>query len=267
MMDSECITADADVMGLVFPVYHTSIPLILKRFVGKLANLDGKYIFGVCTCGDSPGLAIGHLAGLIQARGGQLAAGVAVNMPYNYITPSFVPKGFLSSFTLREIGVEKQQALFAGAQKRVEHIAACVNARKSGTYETSSDILTRLADFLNLKETLGKSVWLRIAGVHEGTELSFLESRQLMDRGFHADESCTGCGICSRVCPVRDIEMVGDRPVWQHRCEQCFACLQWCPQEALQFGRNTSGRKRYHHPGVKLADMLMRAASQTIRGD
>jgi len=28
--------------------------------------------------------------------------------------------------------------------------------------------------------------------------------------------------------------MFDGRPVWQHHCEQCFACLQWCPKEAIQ---------------------------------
>lgn len=256
VMDSEIITTGADVLGVVFPVYHASIPLILKRFVEKMEPLDGKYIFGVCTCGGSPGLAIKHLGELVQSRGGQLAAGFAVHMPYNYITPSFVLKDFFGSFTLREVSVEKQQALFAEAQKRIEHIAAFVNARKSGTSEMTSDVLTRLADALNLKESVGKPIWLKIAGVDEPTELSFLESRQLMDRAFRADANCNGCGICARVCPVSNITMVADRPVWQHHCEQCFACLQWCPQEAIQFGSNTSGGKRYHHPDVKLADMV-----------
>jgi MinD superfamily P-loop ATPase len=113
-----------------------------------------------------------------------------------------------------------------------------------------------LADALNLKESVGKPIWLKIAGVNERTELSFLESRQLMDQAFQADENCNGCGVCARVCPVSNIRMVDDRPVWQHRCEQCFACLQWCSQEAIQFGSKTSGGKRYHHPDVKLADML-----------
>jgi hypothetical protein len=119
-MDSESIAIDADAMGVVFPVHHKGIPLILKRFVGKMENLDKKYIFGVCTYGDTPGFAIRHLGQLVQSRGGQLAAGFGVHMPYNYITPSFVLKDFFSSFTLREIPIEKQQALFAGAQKRWE---------------------------------------------------------------------------------------------------------------------------------------------------
>jgi len=75
-------------------------------------SLDKKYIFGVCTYGDSPCLAIQYLDKMIKSCGGKLAAGFAVNMPYNYITPSFVLSGFFKSFVLREIAIEKQQELF-----------------------------------------------------------------------------------------------------------------------------------------------------------
>ena len=95
--------------------------------------------------------------------------------------------------------------------------------------------------------------------------MPFLESPQLVDRAFRADEKCNGCGICAKVCPVGNIEMVdgsGERhpvPAWQQQCEQCSACLQSCPEEAVQFGPNTSGGRRYHHPDVTLADMVRAA--------
>ncbi len=115
--------------------------------------------------------------------------------------------------------------------------------------------LTRLADRLHLPETLAKWVWLKVAGVEEPVDASFVESRQWMDRAFHTDARCNGCAICARICPVDNIRMLDGRPAWQHRCEQCFACLQWRPQEAIQFGEHTAGRRRYHHPEVRVGDM------------
>jgi len=56
MMNQENIFIEADTMGLAFPVYHKSIPLILKRFVEKLTNLDKKYIFAVSTYSSERGM-------------------------------------------------------------------------------------------------------------------------------------------------------------------------------------------------------------------
>ncbi|PKN06196.1 MAG: 4Fe-4S ferredoxin, partial [Deltaproteobacteria bacterium HGW-Deltaproteobacteria-7] len=77
-----------------------------------------------------------------------------------------------------------------------------------------------------------------------------------MDKSFLADEKCNSCGICEKICPARNIRIVSGKPVWQHRCEQCFACIQWCPEEAIQYGKNTITKKRYHHPDISLKDML-----------
>jgi MinD superfamily P-loop ATPase len=58
------------------------------------------------------------------------------------------------------------------------------------------------------------------------------------------------------VCQVENIEMKDGKPTWLHHCEQCLACLQWCPQEAIQVGRKTEGRKRYHHPEITASDLM-----------
>ena len=231
LMDRKSLRVDADVMVVVFPVQHGAPPLIVERFVRKLTGLEDRYLVGICTYGDSPGLAIEYLAKALESRDGNLVAGFAVHMPHNYITPSFALRGFLSSFVLREIADQKQQALLADSKKRIDAISEFVNARKTGTFETGSRRSTRLSNWLGLEERLGKRVWLKVAGVVEPTELPFLESRQLMDHGFHCDQKCSGCGVCSRICPARDIEIVDAKPAWHHRCEQCFACLQWCPEE------------------------------------
>jgi len=51
-----------------------------------------------------------------------------------------------------------------------------------------------------------------------------------MDKSFFADEKCTGCRICAKICPAQNIGLVKEKPQWEHHCEQCFACIQWCPE-------------------------------------
>ncbi len=257
VMDKESIKTDADAIGIVFPVYHGDIPFIIRRFVNKIDNLDKKYIFGVCTYGNSPGFTIKYLDKIIKSHDGKLAAGFTVNMPPNYIIPSFVLKDFFKSFVLHEIAIEKQQELFINWKKKLQSIYEFVHTRKEGVLETKTDIKILLVHFLHLRETSGKTFWLKVAGFEGDTNLPFQESLQLMDWGFRYDDKCNGCGICLKICPVKNIKMVDGKPVWQHHCEQCFACLQWCPKEAIQFGNRTSHGKRYHHPEVKLSDMMM----------
>ena len=79
-----------------------------------------------------------------------------------------------------------------------------------------------------------------------------------MDRKFWVDEKCNSCMLCERICPADNVYIQNGRPSWLHQCEQCFACLQWCPEEAIQFGKNTSKYERYHHPEVTAQDMLHR---------
>jgi MinD superfamily P-loop ATPase len=73
-----------------------------------------------------------------------------------------------------------------------------------------------------------------------------------------ADSNCDACGVCEKICPIGNITMNVRMPEWNHHCEQCFACLHWCPQEAIQYGKRTSGRTHYHHPDIRMPEMIIR---------
>jgi flavodoxin len=86
VVGKEPIITDADVMGIVFPTYYEpygGVPLIVRKFVAKLENIDSKYIFAICTYGSVSVNALNLLDELLELNGGRLAAGFTVNMPYN----------------------------------------------------------------------------------------------------------------------------------------------------------------------------------------
>jgi ferredoxin len=93
-----------------------------------------------------------------------------------------------------------------------------------------------------------------LSGAAPGASIE--ESIHRADMSLSAGDSCNGCGICGKVCPAGNIRIVDGKPEWLHRCENCRACLNWCPRQAIR-GEVFSNRYFYRHPGVKLQDMLM----------
>ncbi len=241
VMREESVKLEADVIGIVFPVYYATndcgIPLIVGRFVRKLENLGSKYIFAVCTHGGMPGTTIENLRKAIESRGGKLAAGFTVRM------------------SNKNLDERKQQKMLVKQKKKLEAICEYVNARRDGMFETR-DLLRKI--LLAPLRALEKPVFMyRYKKLSNTSKNSFSELIPLADRSFRTNENCNGCGTCARVCPVNNIKMVDGKPVWQHHCETCYACYAWCPKNAI-CGDIVAYNDWYHNPEVKLSDMLKR---------
>ncbi|QQR71318.1 MAG: EFR1 family ferrodoxin [Methanolinea sp.] len=232
VIDQDRIQTDAAVIGMVFPIYDFKPPRIIGRFITKLDNPKTKYIFAVCTYGITPGKAMQHVKRELSACGGTLAGGFVVRMPHN---------GFGSA----AISSTEHAQMFASWKQQQVIISDYVLARKQGTLETSNEVVSFIFSGFFLK----------------AIPILLPLFTQVLLKGWNsltlvADEKCNGCGVCQRICPVGNIAMIDNKPVWSNHCEKCFACLHWCPREAIQAGRITINMKRYHHPEVKLADMI-----------
>jgi ferredoxin len=244
VMGQEGVEPEADVMGLVFPVFYATndcgIPLIVERFIKKLENLSSKYIFAVCTCGYMPGTTIENLRKAIGVRGGKLAAGFTLRM------------------NAKNLAERKQQKMFVKRKKKIEAICEYVNARKEGKFETR-DLLRKI--LLAPLRSLEKPIFMhRYRKLSNTSRKSFSELIPLADASFQTNENCTGCGTCARVCQVNNIKMVSGRPVWLHHCENCYACYGWCPKNAI-CGDIVAYNDWYHHPEARLSDMLSNVGS------
>lgn len=58
--------------------------------------------------------------------------------------------------------------------------------------------------------------------------------RRAIGKIFVSDGRCNQCGKCVKQCPVNNIKMFINKPVWGFNCEGCQRCINICPQYAVQ---------------------------------
>ena len=212
-----------DAVGIVFPVHIWGVPHPIIAFVNALINDPSRYYFAVAVNAGQVAATLLQLKKLMNAKGLSLSSGFGIAMPTNYIPwggPG--PK-------------DKQILRFTKAGEKIKAIADVVAKREQRPVERGPLWQNMLFTWLN--------------------RLSFPHI-PAMDKSFWVDEKCNSCGICHTICPCGNIELKDGRPVWLHHCEQCLACIQWCPPEAIQYGKKTQRYERYHHPEVELSDMI-----------
>ena len=65
-------------------------------------------------------------------------------------------------------------------------------------------------------------------------------------KAFHVSDDCIGCGKCVKLCPLNNITLENGKPVWGRKCTHCMACISYCPEKAIEYGKKSSEKERYY---------------------
>ena len=224
LLGSGRIVSEAPLLGLVFPVYAFGLPEPLRELLSRLDMSREQEIFALATRGGSPCRVFEELDSLLGKKGKTLGSRSFIDMPSNAVG-------------MHELDSSEEAASKEAEMKaKVEAFAAALLEGRSFRRPDSHGSF--------LKERI---LFPPIRALARAT--NYLGA----DRSFHADQSCTGCGICAEACLSGRIAMEGGRPRWRKepRCHYCLACINYCPSKSAQIGLlKTEGKGRYHHEGV-----------------
>jgi len=226
----ESPTLERPKVGFIFPLYYGGLPKIVYDFIDKLDVSKSSYFFTIITyAGDLTNWPFIQLNQILEKKMKTLNAGYSVLMPNNYIL------GY-------DIHPEQvQNKFFREASEQVKSI--------------SEDVKKELNNF---NPEMSKNEREKFKKFNE----DFRKTVNNSDKKFFITEDCNECGTCERVCPANNIRLVEGKPQWQHLCQQCLACINFCPVKAIQYGYKiskfgkTSKFGRYHHPKITIKDLI-----------
>ncbi|MDR0386966.1 MAG: EFR1 family ferrodoxin [Treponema sp.] len=212
-------TKQYDSIGFIYPTYFWGLPKKVIEFIEniKLDNNKNAYYYSITTYGGSAGNAVYQLYELLLNKHGiKLNYGQKLQMFSNYVVI------YDMSEKINKITEKSSEKLIP----IIDSIKMKKNNRING--------ITKIFRFINK---------------------NFIKKVSTMDKNFTIDNNCTGCGICEKVCPAKNIVLVTNKPQYNHHCEQCVACIQFCPQKAINYNDATQNRRRYINPEINYKEL------------
>jgi ferredoxin len=212
------INKEYDSIGFIYPVYFWGVPKSVKDFISSMTitNNEHAYIYAVASCGGFPGDGLKLLNKFLLEKNIKLNYGKIIKIFSNYIINFDAPKDI--------------KGKLAKCDKKLSQIIESIRHKATNSIGKTNGIV-------------GKFYY------------KFVETVPEQDKNYNVSDDCIGCGICKEVCPVGNINIVNNRPDFKHHCEQCMACIQFCPKAAINYGDKTQSKKRYANPDISHTEL------------
>jgi len=206
-------------IGFIFPTYFFSIPKFFIKGIKQLNLNTQAYYYGITTCNGFSGNTGHQLKTVLERQGCHLSFFSVLKMPGNYIVEYAPPN---------EDVINKR---VIDSEKKLSDVANTITKRKQ--------------ELVKKKYALISNIFRKV----------MYRNHHKWHKDFYTNQKCTSCSLCKKICQFKNIEIYEGRPCWLSNCEHCVACMQLCPNQAIEYANKTKQRKRYKNPKVLYKDL------------
>lgn len=201
-----------DRLIFIFPTYAWRMPRIVEQWIKNTEFVGTEKTWFVMDCGGEIGNAAKYNKKLCEEK----------QFTYMGTTPIVMPENYIAMFNAPE--EEEAKKVIQKADPNIDQAAHIIE--NGYTFAEPRN---------NLYDRFMSSV------INPLFYPLFVKAD-----AFFADDKCVGCGKCEKLCPMNNIKMTDKRPVWDKNCTHCMACICHCPTGAIEYGKKSVGKPRYH---------------------
>ncbi len=187
---------------LGYPVQFSNAPFMIMDFIKNHSELwKDKEILCVVTMGLFSGDGAGCSARLLKKYGSRVVGGLHIHMPDSVCDIKLLKKS-----------VEKDMAIIKRADRKIEK---CAEKIRNGKYPKDG-----LYFYDRLAGLIGQRFWY------------YSKTKDYSDK-LKISNACTGCGLCTNLCPMENLDLKNGRATARNRCTMCYRCISLCPTKAI----------------------------------
>lgn len=196
------------------PVYVCEMPRFLAKFLKALPLEGCRDVYFIFTSGGYCGISGGLAKHMMRRKKMHWHGHSEFTMPRNYVVSDAYPM----------LDTDQIAQRLALAKEKLVPVSRTISA--CGTLKARHIFL-----FEYLVTLPFNPPWCRY---------------KLKAKDFYATGSCTGCSLCTRLCPLNNIRMESGKPSWGDTCTHCMACIGNCPTQAIEYGTITQTKDKYN---------------------
>ena len=247
-MDAKCFSIEEDIdfsaeikahstIAFCYPVYCSRVPRVMRIFAHKhMSELSGKKVIIFATQQKFSGDGARVFSDLFEPGTIDVIYAEHFNMQQNM--------GNIPIWWFLFKPTEKNDRKFSNKTKAKMDIA-CENIKKGVVVKRGFSKFSRLLGCIQ------GVPWQENTKIEEPRGL---EKRLL--QGIRIHKECTVCGLCTKICPMKNLEKREGKIQHANNCTICYRCVNRCPKKAITVFINLKPKWQHAKRALDTGDIL-----------